>query len=283
MSRRILTPDEFRKMQLIELECLIEFDRVCRKNNIRYVIFCGTQLGAVRHQGFIPWDDDADIAMLREDYEKFRKVSSELNPRICFFQDHINDPEYRWGFSKIRRTGTSYIRLGQEHIKSKTGIFIDIFPLDDVPKSVPLQMFQDFYCYCCRKILWSKVGAKNTHGLKRVWFKLLSKIPSETVYKLLNIYVTEKNSSTPNKVRCLLFPAYGKLYIHHSAKDRYGMDKSWFLERSEYLFEGHRFWGTKDYDTILKYIYDDYMTLPPIEKREQHAPVSSIDFGNTIL
>lgn len=79
---------------------LVDFDRVCRKHGISYVIFTGTLLGAVRHKGFIPWDD-ADIGILREDYEKFKKVSSELNPEICYFQNHETDPEYRWEYGKL--------------------------------------------------------------------------------------------------------------------------------------------------------------------------------------
>lgn len=74
MSVKELTPKQFRKMQLTQLDMLVDFDRVCRKHVINYVIFTGTLLGAVRHKGFIPWDDDADIGILREDYEKFKKV-----------------------------------------------------------------------------------------------------------------------------------------------------------------------------------------------------------------
>ena len=90
-KKRELTSEEFRKMQLLELDMLIEFDRVCRKHNIKYTILAGTMLGAVRHNGFIPWDDDADIGMLREEYEKFKVVSKELNSDICYYQDHTTD------------------------------------------------------------------------------------------------------------------------------------------------------------------------------------------------
>ena len=112
-----LTPEQIRTMQLLELDMLKELDRVCRENGIMYTIFGGTLLGAVRHKGFIPWDDDADVCMLRGEYEKFKRVANQLNPEICFFQDHTTDPEYRWGYGKLRRTGTTYIRAGLEHIK----------------------------------------------------------------------------------------------------------------------------------------------------------------------
>lgn len=108
-------------MQLLELDMLEELDRVCRKYDIKYCITYGTLLGAVRHKGFIPWDDDSDIAMLREEYEKFRKVAHEMDPSICYFQDHFNDPEYLWQYGKLRRTGTTFVRAGQEHMKGKMG------------------------------------------------------------------------------------------------------------------------------------------------------------------
>ena len=146
-ERKELTQEQLRKMQQIEVEMADELDRVCRKHNIRYSLDGGSMLGAVRHKGFIPWDDDMDFCMLREDYEKLKAVSNELNPDICFFQDHDTDPNYRWGYAKLRRTGTTFVRLGQEHMKYKTGIAIDIFPLDDVPKSLIGQMLQDFYCF----------------------------------------------------------------------------------------------------------------------------------------
>lgn len=279
-DRRFLTGEEFRKMQLLQLDLLVEFDRLCRKHSINYVIIAGTMLGAVRHKGFIPWDDDADIALLREDYEKFKMVCHEMNPDIGFFQDHTTDSQYRWGYAKLRRTGTKYIRLGQEHMKNKTGICIDVFPLDDVPQTLIGQMFQDLYCFCCRKILWSEVGKINKSGFVRIWYRMLSRIPTKTVFKWLSVYTNRSRNSRPNKVRILCFTSVGKFYYRHKLKDRYGMPKGWFFERAEYEFEGKMLYGSKDYDGVLTYWFNDYMTLPPIDKREQHAPVSVIDFGN---
>lgn len=273
-----LTPEQFRKMQLTELDMLVEFDRVCRKNNINYVLFGGSLLGAVRHKGYIPWDDDADIGMLREDYDFFKKVASTMDQSICYFQDHDTDPEYRWGYGKLRRTNTVYVRVGQEHLKCKTGIFVDVFPMDDVPQSVVGQIVQDRKVYCLRKILWSEVAKKQTTGLKKAWYTVLSKIPVNWVFKKYDKYAKKSKNSTPNHVRCLAFPATGTLYRKNPISVRYGMPKNWFLERIEYIFEGKKFYSSKDYDTVLTYIYGDYMKLPPEDKREQHSPFSQIKF-----
>lgn len=273
-----LTPEQFRKMQLTELDMLVEFDRVCRKHGICYVLFGGSLLGAIRHKGYIPWDDDADIGMLREDYEKFKKYSTEMNSSICYFQDHDTDSEYRWGYGKLRRKDTIYVRVGQEHLKCKTGIFVDVFPMDDVPRSVLGQIIQDKKVYCLRKILWSEVAKKNAAGFMKVWYTMLSKIPVDWVFKIYDNYIKKSSNSTPNRVRCLSFPATGTLYKKNPVSMRYSMPKSWFLDREEYLFEGKKFYSSKDYDMVLKYIYGDYMKLPPENKREQHSPFSKIKF-----
>lgn len=273
-----MSPDEFRRLQLVETTLIEELDRVCRANNIRYSIFAGTLLGAVRHKGYIPWDDDADIAMLREDYERFKKVADQLDPDICFFQDHDTDPEYLWEYGKIRKTGTCHMRTGQEHIKCQTGIYIDIFPLDDIPESLPGQMIQDFFCFVYRKILWAKVGQKTEHGLLKKWYQLLALIPTDFVYRRLAPMMKRSSNSTPNRVRTLLFPSFGKLYVKNPAKEKYGMKKSWYLDLAEYDFEGHKFYGTKDYDGVLYHMYHDYMTPPPPEKRIPKVSFSKIEF-----
>ena len=276
---KMIVGDEFRRMQMIQLDMMSELDRVCRKHDIKYTISCGTLLGAVRHKGYIPWDDDADITMLRDDYERFKTVAGEMDSSICYFQDHTTDPEYLWGYGKVRRTGTKYIRVGQEHIKCKTGVSIDVFPLDDVPRNIFGQMLQDFDCYVLRKILWARVAVANSKGFENVVYRILASVPKEHVYKRVDYYAKKSGNETPNRVRLLLFPSFGKLYLKtNPLKVRYSMPKKWFLERAEYDFEGRKFWGIKDYDDFLKYMYDDYMTFPPENKREPHAPVSDYEF-----
>lgn len=279
MEVKQIVGEEFRRMQLLELDMLKEFDRVCRENEIKYTVFGGTLLGAIRHKGYIPWDDDADIAMLREDFEKFRSVAHLLDEKICYFQDHKNDPEYRWGYAKLRRTGTRFVRVGQEHLKCKTGLFIDIFPMDDIPMCTVAQMVNDFYCFCLRKILWSEVGKINEKNAFMRWiYKLLSHIKPSFVYKRLDRMARKSKNTSPNRVRCLLFPATGKLYKKNSLKTRYGMPKEWFTDLKQYDFEDMKVFGTKDYDENLKYIYGDYMKLPDEKGREPHSPVSDYSF-----
>jgi len=276
-----LSKKEFEKMHGMQLDMLIEFDKICRKNNIKYTIWGGTLLGAVRHKGFIPWDDDVDVAMLREEYEKFKKVANQLNSELCYLQDNDTDPYYRWGYGKLRRTHTIFVRVGQEHLKNKTGVFIDLLPLDDIPKSTIGQMLNDFHCFCIRKILYSEVGKHSDSESKFVRFvyNLLSKISVNKVFKHFNKMTSRSKNTTPNLVRTYLFTSIGKLYGKHPIKERYGMPKDWFLNLSEYEFEGRKFYGCKDYDTVLSFIYNDYMKLPPEDKREPHAPVSEYSFN----
>ena len=133
----MMSSDELRAVQLTELELLCEVDRICRKCGITYRIVAGTLLGAVRHGGFIPWDDDADVAFLREEYEQFRSAcETELDTSRFYFQDHRNTPGYRWGYGKLRRKGAELIRLNQEHMPYEQGIFIDLFPVDNVQDNI---------------------------------------------------------------------------------------------------------------------------------------------------
>ncbi len=120
-----LSPGELRTLQLTELELLIEFDRICRKNHIKYTIIGGTLLGAVRHKGFIPWDDDADVALLRSEYEAFvRACDHDLDSGRYYFQDRFQTEGYRWGYGKLRMRGTSFVRPNTEHMPMNRGYIL---------------------------------------------------------------------------------------------------------------------------------------------------------------
>ena len=176
-----------RNLQLTELELLEEVDRICKKCNIHYNIIAGTLLGAVRHGGFIPWDDDADVALLRSEYEKFRKAcETELDTTRFYFQDHRNTPGYRWGYGKLRRKDTVFLREHQEHMPYEQGVFIDIFPLDYVPENYGVRRVHNFVCFLYRKFFWSEVGrVADKNPFMRGLYTVMSKVPEQTLKRKL--------------------------------------------------------------------------------------------------
>lgn len=260
---------QLRKLQMIQLEMLVEVDRICKKCGIKYNIIAGTLLGAVRHGGYIPWDDDADVALLRPEYEKFRRAcKTELDRSRFYFQDDRNTKGYRWGYGKIRRKDTLFLREHQEYMPYEQGVFIDVFPLDSVPDNYFLRSLKNFECFCVRKILWSKVGKIAEKNIwKRMIFEVLDKIPEEKVFRYYHQMIRRANKKKTRMVRILMFP---------TPNDEWGYYRCWYEKSADIEFEGGVFQGIKDYDSYLSFKFGDYMELPPVEKRKVH-PVSKLD------
>lgn len=259
-----LSSTELRKLQLILLDMLIELDRICKKHNIRYCIIAGTLLGAVRHKGFIPWDDDLDVAMTRDEYERFRQVcQTELNREKFFFQDNTTDPYYLWGYGRLRRKDSEFIRVGQEHLKMRTGIFLDVFPIDGVPDFPPLRGLFTAYCFCLRKVLYAQVGAVfDNNAVKRAVYRLLEKIPIAWAFRRLDkLHDYGRKRETK----------YGRILTFPTPKGRpYGYIRKWYVDVADIEFEGRVFPGIRDDDEYLSYKFGDYMTLPLKEQRHWH-------------
>ena len=256
-----------RKLQMVELEMLAELDRICRENNISYILDGGTMLGAVRHGGFIPWDDDVDVRMLRKNYDRFCEICKTQLDKKYFLQTYQTDPGYRWGYAKLRRKGTLFLRKNQENMKYEQGIFLDIFPIDGTPDYLVLRKIHKFRCFCVRKILWSMVGKKESKNfLKKLVYSILSKLPEHTVKKMYKSLILKFDPNTTEVVRTLTYPAPKKLD---------GYYRKWFAETAPILFEGYEFEGVKDYEGWLTFEFGDYMKLPPEDKRKTH-PVTDI-------
>lgn len=262
-----LTNEELQELQAIEVEMLIEVDRICKKCGIKYCISAGTQLGAIRHKGFIPWDDDVDVAFLRPEYEKFRGAcKTELDHERFYFQDYRNTKGYRWGYGKLRRKNTRFVRLGQEHMPYVQGIFIDIMPYDNVPDNYLIRKVHNFQCFLYRKCFWAPLGKLQEKGIKKFVYKVLDKIPDKKLYTSYSKFIVKSNKKKTKRVRILTFPVPG---------NKNGYLRSCFTSLVLTEFEGVQFMGMRDYDAYLKYKYGNYMEFPPIEKRKVH-PVSKL-------
>lgn len=263
-----LDDTNLRRLQLIELELLVEVDRICKKCGIKYIIYAGTLLGAVRHAGFIPWDDDADVAFLRPEYEKFRVAcEKELDTDRFYFQDHRNTLGYRWGYGKLRRKNTLFLRENQEYMPYEQGIFIDLFPMDGVPANYLLRSIHCFQCFCIRKVLWSKVGRDaDKSTIKRFIYRMLNKIPDRKIFGVYESLIERSNRIDAEMVRILTFPT--------ATKD-FGYFKKWFENTEVIEFENIEFSGSANPVQFLTFAYGDFMELPPKEKRKVH-PVSEL-------
>ena len=266
-----LTSGQLRTLQLIELEMIVEVDRICRKNHIQYTLDGGTLLGAIRHKGFIPWDDDADIVMARHEYARFfRACKNDLDKERFFLQEYRTDPNYRWGYAKLRRKGTEFIRAGQEHMRYKTGVCIDIFPLDHVPDSYIFRRIYYGINYCIRKILYSELGKEAAPtAFLRAWYRLLFKIPRNCAFAVRNRMAATVNRKPTELVCHTMCPNPGPTC-------KYGMPASCYTGYQEYEFEGMLFQGLSDYDNFLRLSYGEYKQFPPIDERVGPAPPSKL-------
>ena len=265
LHQYILTNTDLKKLHAVLLELLVEFDRICRKYDIPYSIDGGTLLGAVRHGGFIPWDDDADVIMNRSAYDKFVNIiDDEVDTDKYYFQDIRRTKGFRWGYGKFRKTGTKFVRLGQEYMPYEQGVFIDVFVCDNVPDNYVLRSICNFHSFLYRKAFYSTVGVHTSSGSTKMVYYMLNSIPEEKLKTSYFKYIKRRNRKETHWVKCLTFPAINKTY---------GYKRSWYADTVDMRFEGKILRGCRKYDEYLTFMYGDYMKLPPVDKRKCH-PVS---------
>jgi len=270
-------PDEnLRKQQLLELCIAKEIKRICEKNDIPYFLIGGSCLGAVRHGGFIPWDDDMDIGMLRTDFKAFMEACKTDLGEDFFLQTWDTDPEYPFSYAKIRLKGTHIQEEFSVGTKMDDGIFVDILPFDSVPESGAGKKIQALIYYTCKRLLWLKKGlGKNIPGqstkqaIKYYVFKLLSFLVPYRWIK--NFY--GKAQQKYNHLQTQYIVPDGAYAFRKET-----ICRTWEENLKEIAFEDEMFLTFSEWDAYLTHIYGDYMQLPPPEKRGGHS-VLKIDFG----
>lgn len=262
------TDEQLKKLKLIEMDMLCVFIDVCQKLNLRYYLLGGTLLGAVRHKGFIPWDDDIDVGMPRGDYEIFLEKAQSLLPAYLFLQSLHSEPAYPMCFAKLRNNETTFIESSIHHMKINHGVYIDIFPLDYYPDNEQKQLqFNRKNADYIRRISMTfhtaERKALKTH-LKSLLIKLRYPSLEKTVRKREALY----RSVPPSTKLANYGGAWGEKEI---------MPADWYGEGTTLIFEGLEVSAPAKYHEWLTQVYGDYMQLPPEEKRVGHHYVDVID------
>lgn len=262
------------KVQPVLLEIAKEIRRVCDENGIRYFLYRGTFLGAVRHKGFIPWDDDLDVAMLREDYEKFRRIAPEKLGKDYCFQDWHTDPLYALPFGKVMKRNTLYVETKSRRLK-ENGFYVDVYPLDFAPQDPgqrkvlgrKLVHLERMKLMKSRYMPWKEEDKINVK--KRVGY---------LAYQAAALFVSHK-WLIETYDRLSIQPESDLLYENSGIAGVHYFDVSWCRNLNAYEFEGERFPGPQDYDSCLSQLYGAYMELPPADQRENRHQIRILDFG----
>lgn len=244
---------DIKQVQDKMLEILLEVDKLCKKHNIRYVLDSGTLLGAVRHKGFIPWDDDIDIAMLREDYDKFISVAKEL-PHPFVFETMNSRKDYPCIFGKVYNVNTKYVSKNTAHLKIQQGVFLDVFPCDNV-----ILKKKRMQCRIVASLNTVRCIKQKTEPFKKrhVLYLPLFLLPIKAINKLVSYFMTKYNKRQTKYV----------CPICQSGVDKPLFKRTMFTDTIDCQFEGATLSIPREYDEYLHGYYNNPMQLPPEEKR----------------
>lgn len=255
-----LVTKERKKLWAVMLDMTLEFDRVCRKHSLRYFLWSGSMLGAVRHKGIIPWDDDIDLIMPRKDYEKFLTLGNEFKDPY-FFQTPYTDSEYCYSFAKIRNSKTTGVVDLFRYQNFNHGIWISILPLDNwkieggKEKYKRIQLLQ-LDCSTYMRMKNPHLSESNLNRVKS--FKERGVDPLKTyeeIFRLTGEY-QDVDCEYVAHDSCTIFPYTKAVYLAEDFKKQIFVD-----------VEGFQLPIPNGYDRLLTIMYGDYMKFPPIEER----------------
>ena len=269
------TTEQLNKLHEIEIDILQEIERVCDELNIQYFANYGTLLGAVRHKGFIPWDDDIDISMLRIDYDRFIKEAPKLLKKGYVLQHFLLDSNTPTYHAKVRKDGTRFAEDYIENMPIHQGVFVDIFPYDKTADNKAEQKRHMRKARLARHLYVSKSVAQSTFAKDPIK-KAISNIIRKSIHILL-IPIPKKYifSLVDNAMQ-----AYNKKdtkHIHCCTEEIQSYDDIFPIIKLK--FENITICAPHNWDAFLRNEYGDYMELPPENKRYTHSP-KVLDLGD---
>lgn len=260
------------ELQTKILEIAKVYIEVCEKMKLRYFAFGGTVLGAARHNGFIPWDDDIDFVMPRKDYEIFIKEAQKFFPSQYFVQSYLSENDYFYPYAKVRDSNTTFIETMVKDLKINHGIFIDVFPLDGTPEKMGKIKFKEklqnnFYNRRLMPFLYSNKGKRNK------FYNLISKIflPSKKLAFKHSLSFAKKYDFDKSKYFCW---NWGKSFIKLFKSE-------WFYNYTYLQFEDIKIKVPCKYVDYLNKHYGNWKEFPPIEKRISYHPTTVIDLTSS--
>lgn len=270
------------KVQQYEREILKDFIDLCNRHHIRYFGIAGTGIGAIRHKGFIPWDDDIDVAMLREDYEKFQVIANQEygdKYKLLNAETRKNYPLMTAQWAKI---GTEFRTVPFKHVDCDFGIYLDIFPLDYVSDDEKERLKQGRTAWFWSKLMILRIlpfPELSFTGIKRKLFHTVFWIAHWTL-RILHIspsWLYQKAYKATTRYNHLHTKRVAFLCETLPFSNEFDIDDIFPLQTLN--FEGLEMAFPKHLDKILTKYYGDYMQLPPVEKRKNHFPYT-LDFGD---
>lgn len=264
------------KVQQILLGYLLEVDRICRKHNIKYFLAGGTLLGAIRHHGFIPWDDDADVMMLREDYDKFQEVVQQELPDNIFLQLPETEKGNYNPFTKLRINNTMFATEFTGHFMDMhNGIFFDILSHDRTGNHKWSQKLHLMVTMLTRSVVFNKWGNTDVKGGGKhpVICKIVSRAKDFIPMPFALWAQNQSLEFFKNRKTEYLYDGMGRNL-------KRGAFPAKWLEEAVYVdFEGYQFPVPKEYDRYLTYLYGDYMQMIPVSQRRTSHSIVLTDLG----
>ena len=260
---------DVRTLQLRILGNLLAVDKVCREHSIHYYIYDGTMLGAVRHKGFIPWDDDLDIAMPREDYETFITYANEWLEEPYEFVSYETDATYPLPFGKVQNAGTTLIE--RPHLPYLGGLYIDVFPIDGVPSNKLLRRLHLVRYDVLKKLVYMAYRDPYRHGHgPSSWLPLFCRhVLGQQRLQRMTRRLLRKYPFVQSQHVCVFDDGF------HGV-----IDKQVLGQPTPVQFEGHEVMGVEHPDAYLTHMYGDYMTPPPHDSQRQHC-FHYVDFNQS--